>query len=121
MLLLLLNVTAQHLCMICKVLGSSQDMSEVLKNCQKLNPEMWECFGPSLRSEVLTLGKDQARRGGLFSAKAWCSVTKMIVILDTFRYDVLLCHRVTVCHLPACLCSVDIVMQAFHGCDDAAM
>ncbi len=70
---------------ICQALGSSQDMSEVLMNCQNLNPDMWEHFGPTLREQVIALGTSQVRPGGLFSATAWCNIAKVVVILDTFR------------------------------------
>ena len=70
---------------ICQALGSSQDMSEVLMNCQHLNPGMWEHFGPTLREQVTALGTFQVWPGGLFSATAWCNIAKVVVILDTFR------------------------------------
>lgn len=80
---------------ICQALGSSQDMSEVLKNCQNLNPDMWEHFGPTLREQVIALGTCQVRPGGLFSATAWCNIAKVVVILDTFR-----CACFVPCQMP---------------------
>ena len=60
-------------------------MFEVLVNCQNLNPGMWEHFEPILRQQVVALGTDQVRPGGLFSAKAWCNIAKVVVMLDTLR------------------------------------
>ena len=70
---------------ICQAHGSSQDMSEVLMNCENLNPDMWAHFEPRLREQVIALGTSQVRPGGLFSATAWCNIAKVVVILDTFR------------------------------------
>ena len=76
-------------------------MLEVLVNCQNLNPGMWEQFEPILRKQVVALGTDQVRPGGLFSAKAWCNIAKVVVILDTIRC--------------ACLCKKDLLSQL---CED---
>jgi hypothetical protein len=70
---------------ICQALGSSRDMSGVLLNCQDLNPDMWEHFGPRLREHVIALGTSRVRPDGLFSATAWCNIAKVVVILDNFR------------------------------------